>query len=201
MKKLLLLTLAFFYLTATAQLNAQSQRTQKILIAYFSWGGTTRSLAGQIQERLAENAYPVDMFEIKTVNPYPTEYRPTTEVAKLEQETNARPALATHVNNMDSYDVVFLGYPIWYRTIPMALCTFLEEYNFSGKTIIPFCTFGANGRGSGLGPSADDIKKYAPQATVRDALALVNDKALNSPQELNAWPTDWEWRGKFPQGR
>jgi flavodoxin len=183
MKKLLLLTLAVFYLTATAQLNAQNQGERKILIAYFSWGGTTRSLAEQIHERLAEIAYPADMFEIKTVNAYPTAYRPTTEVAKREQETNARPALATHVNNMDSYDVVFLGYPIWYRTIPMALCAFLEEYNFSGKTIIPFCTFGA----SGLGTSADDIKKSAPQATVRDALSLVNDKALNSPRELNAW--------------
>jgi flavodoxin len=145
------------------QLNAQSQRTQKIIIAYFSWGGTTRSLAERIHERLAESAYPADMFEIKTVNTYPAAYRLTTEVAKREQETNARPALATHVNNMDSYDVVFLGYPIWYQTIPMALCIFLEEYNFSGKTIIPFCTFGANGKGSGLGPSADDIKNMLPK--------------------------------------
>jgi flavodoxin len=182
MKKIFVLVCALLCMKITMQLNAQNQGERKILIAYFSWGGTTRALAEQIHERVGG-----DLFEIKTVNAYPTAYRPTTEVAKQEQETNARPALATHVNNMNFYDVIFIGYPIWYRTIPMALCTFLEEYDFSGKILIPFCTFGANGKGSGLGPSADDIKKLTPNSTVREALALVDDKALNSPQELNAW--------------
>jgi flavodoxin len=161
------------------EISAQSQSGKgKILIAYFSHSGNTRSVADQIHKTVGG-----DIFEIKTVNQYPKEYRPTTEAAKREQEANARPALATQVNNLDSYDVIFLGYPIWWGTIPMALFTFLESYNFSGKTIIPFCTHG----GSGLGRSIADITRLCPQSTVREGLAIRGGSVGSAQNDITAW--------------
>ena len=95
--------------------------------------GNTEVVAKMIKEMIEG-----DIFRIDTVNSYPADYRETTEVAKKEQHENARPELSNHVKNMDSYNVIFLGYPNWYGTMPMLMFTFLEEYDFSGKTIIPF---------------------------------------------------------------
>jgi flavodoxin len=163
--ELLLIAIALMLATVgtSPALAAPSQTGGKILVAYFSWGGNTRLIANQIHQSVGG-----DIFEIKTVTPYPTQYTPTTEVAKREQQADARPILAARVNNMDSYDVIFLGYPNWWGTIPMALFTFLEQYDFSGKTIIPFCTH----EGSALGRSVSDITKLAPQATVLEGLAV-----------------------------
>ena len=81
-----------------------------------------------------------DLFSIRTQESYPTGYRETTDLARTEQNQNARPALAAHVEDFDQYDVIFLGYPNWWGAIPQAVCSFLEEYDFSGKTIIPFAS-------------------------------------------------------------
>jgi flavodoxin len=178
MKKLMLLALALFCAGANMELSAQNQANRKILVAYFSWGGNTRTVAGYIQQ-----ATDGDLFEIKTVAAYPTEYRPTTEVAKREQETNARPPLSTRVNNMDSYDVIFIGYPIWWGTIPMALFTFLESYNLQGKTVIPFCTHG----GSALGRSVQDIENLCPNATIREGLAIRGGSAGSAQNDVSNW--------------
>ena len=107
----------------------------KILIAYFSHSGNTKVVANSIKENIGG-----DIFEIKTSLSYPTSYNAVVDKAKKEQNANDRPELISHVENMDSYNVIFIGYPNWWGTIPMAEFTFLEEYNFSGKTIIPFCT-------------------------------------------------------------
>jgi flavodoxin len=179
MGKILLLALAIFCVGADMDISAQTAGgSGKILVAYFSWGGNTRIVAEQIHKTVGG-----DLFEIKTVNTYPKEYRPTTEVAKQEQETNARPALATQVNNFASYDVIFVGYPIWWGTIPMALFTFFEQYDFAGKTILPFCTHGS----SGLGRSVTDITKLNPKATVRDGLAIQGGSAGRAGNEITAW--------------
>jgi flavodoxin len=179
---LALITMVLFFAavgisTASA---APSQAGGKILVAYFSWNGNTRVIANQIHQSVGG-----DIFEIKTVNPYPKEYRPTTEVAKQEQEANARPALSTQVNGMDSYDVVFVGYPNWWGTLPMALFTFLEQYDFSGKAIIPFCTH----EGSALGRSVIDIKKLCPQSTVLEGLAIRGGSVNSGSAQdtVNAW--------------
>ncbi|MDL2264176.1 flavodoxin [Synergistaceae bacterium OttesenSCG-928-I11] len=151
---------------------------KKILIAYFSWSGNTREIAGQIQERVGG-----DLFEIKTVNAYPAEYRACTDVAKKEQNEDARPALSTKVDNMDDYDVVFIGYPNWWGTVPMALFTFFEQYDFSGRTIIPFCTH----EGSGLGRSVGDIKKLCPKSTLLEGLAIRGSGVKSAQNDVNSW--------------
>jgi flavodoxin len=173
--KMVLLLFFFFLMTASA---ANAAEKGKILVAYFSWSGNTRAIAEQIHQAVGG-----DLFEIKTVNPYPEEYHPTTEAAKQEQESNARPVLAVQVNDMDSYDVVFVGYPIWWGTLPMTLFTFLEQYDFSGKTIIPFCTH----EGSALGRSIADIKKLCPRSTVREGLAIRGRNAGNAQSDIAAW--------------
>jgi len=142
---------------------AAGKGTGNVLIAYFSRTGNTREVANQIHQRVGG-----DIIEIRTLHPYPEEYRATTEQAKREQETNFRPQLTPDVKNTDSYDVVFIGYPIWWGTLPMALYAFLEKYNFGSKTLIPFCTH----EGSQLGRSVTDIKALCPSSTISQGLAL-----------------------------
>lgn len=151
---------------------------KKVLVAYFSWSGNTREIAGQIRERVGG-----DLFEIETVDAYPAEYRAHTDVAKKEQNENARPALSTKLEDMDSYDVVFIGYPIWWGTLPMALFTFFEQYDFSGKTIVPFCTHG----GSGLSRSVSDIEKLCPKSTLLEGIAIRGSGVKSAQSEVNSW--------------
>ena len=151
---------------------------RKILVAYFSHSGNTREIANQIHKRVGG-----DIFEIVTVKPYPKVYRECTDAAKKELETNARPPLAKEVANMDSYDVVFIGYPSWWGTLPMALFTFLEKYDFAGKTVIPFCTH----EGSALGRSLQDITKLAPKAKLLEGLAVRGGSVKGAQNEVAAW--------------
>jgi flavodoxin len=152
-------------------------KEEKCLIAYYSREGNnyvsgkivnlpignTKVVANMIQE-MTEG----DVFRFDTVKSYPEDYTETTNVAKKELHDNARPELSRHVENMDSYNVIFLGYPNWYGTMPMPVFTFLEEYDFSDKTIIPFCTH----EGSGLGRSEKDIAKLCPKSTLLKGLAI-----------------------------
>jgi flavodoxin len=144
-----------------AQMELNAQTGGMSLVTYFSWGGNTGEIAQQIHQRVGgDSSSQCELFEIVTVNKYPTEYTPCTQVARLEQQQNARPALASEVSDMASYNTVFIGYPCWWGTMPMALFTFLEKYDFSGKTVVPFTTH----EGSGLGRSIQDIKKLCPSS-------------------------------------
>ena len=189
MKKLFGLVLTLFCMEGVMELNAQSGGTNKILVAYFSESGNTRVVAQAIQ-----GAVGADIFEIKTVQTYPKEYNPLIELAQREQRENARPSLSTRVSNMDSYDIIFVGYPNWWGTMPMALFTFLEQYNFAGKTIIPFSTH----NGSRLGSSVNDLKKLCPRADVLEGLAIRGGRSGsfelgsqrehdNVQKEVNTW--------------
>lgn len=115
--------------------------SRKILVAYFSWGGTTQRMAQEIVRQTG-----ADVFRIDPVVPYPTEYTPCTEVARAEKEADARPAIANEVENWNDYDTVFIGCPVWWWTTPMIICTFAESYDFAGKTVVPFCTYAATYR-------------------------------------------------------
>ena len=164
----------------------------KSLIAYFSRKGNnyvdgsivnlpignTEVVAKKIQELTGS-----DMFEIKTVKSYPEDYTETTNVAKEELSNNSRPELTEIVDDMDSYDVIYIGYPNWYGTMPMAVFTFLESYDFSGKTIIPYCTH----EGSGLGQSVKDIKKLCPNSRVLDGLAIKGGSVNRNQNDVSAW--------------
>ena len=101
-------------------------------------------------------------FFIETTEKYPAAYRETTDRAKAEQNENARPELASHLDNMDEYHTVILVYPNWWGTLPQAVFTFLEEYDFTGKTIWPLCTH----EGSRLGRSESDLTQLAPAAQI-----------------------------------
>lgn len=167
-------------------------KVEKCLIAYYSREGNNY-VGGKIVNLPIGNTEVVakmilemiegDIFRIDTVNSYPADYRKTTEVAKKEQHDNVRPELSNHVKNMDSYNVIFLGYPNWWRTMLMPVFTFLEEYDFSGKTIIPFCTH----EGSGLGHSENDIAKLCPQSTILDGLAVRGRDVKNAQKEVSTW--------------
>ena len=151
---------------------------KKILVAYFSYSGNTKKVADQIHKSVGG-----DIFEIKTADPYPTDYNAVVDQAKKEQADNYRPKLATKVENMDSYDVIFIGYPNWWGTMPMAVFTFLEEYKLSGKTIIPFCTHD----GSAFGKSVEDIKKIAPQSKILDGLEILGKSVKDENKEVPEW--------------
>lgn len=113
----------------------------KILVAYFSWGGTTQRMAQEIVRQTG-----ADLFRIEPEVPYPTDYTECTEVALEEKNSNARPAIAKEVENWNDYDTVFIGCPVWWWTTPMIICTFTESYDFKGKTVVPFCTYASTYR-------------------------------------------------------
>lgn len=112
-----------------------------ILVAYFSWSGTTQRMAQEIVRQIG-----ADPFRIEPIVPYPTDYTACTEVALEEKNNNARPAISKVVENWDDYDIVFIGCPVWWWTTPMIICTFTESYDFKGKTVVPFCTYASTYR-------------------------------------------------------
>ena len=140
--------------------------------------GNTEVVAKKIQSLTGS-----DLFEIDTVKPYPNDYTETTNVAKDEKRGNARPKLTATVENIDSYDIIYLGYPNWWGTFPMVVFTFLESYDFSGKTIIPFCTH----EGSGIGSSERDIKKLCPEAKVMSGLAIRGGSVNSADSIIKSW--------------
>ena len=153
----------------------------KILVAYFSHTGENYNVGviekGNthiIADMIAEET-DADLFEIVTVNPYPDTYDECTDVAKQEQNDNARPEIINPPEDLDQYDTIFIGYPIWWGDLPMAVYTFLESYDFSGKTVIPFCTH----EGSGLSGTKSSIENTCSGATVLDGLAVRGSVAQN----------------------
>lgn len=165
---------------------------KKCLVAYFSRKGNNY-VSGRIVNLQVGNTEVAamliheltgcDMFYIDTVKTYPVDYTETTEVAQQELRNNSRPKLKDYVENMDSYDIIFLGYPNWWGTMPMAVYTFLEQYDFSGKTIMPFCTH----EGSGMGHSESDIKKLCPNANVQKGLSIQGSSVKNAKNDIEGW--------------
>ncbi len=150
----------------------------KILIAYFSWSGNTRGIARKIQEQT--NA---DLFEITCVAPYSGDYSTVLEEAQRDQNTRAHPELATHVENMDQYGIILLGYPNWWASIPMPVASFLGEYDFTGKTIVPFCSHG----GGRLGQSQTAIVKTVPDAITGEGLSVHYSGGSGLPDDIKEW--------------
>lgn len=172
----------------------------KILVAYFSVmetdGVDTVSGASRVAvdgEVYGDNQYIAqiiqqqvggDLFSIETVQEYPTTHDPLLGFAYEEKSDNARPELATQIENPESYDVIFLGYPNWNADLPMPLYTFLEEYDFGGKTIIPFTTHG----GSGFSRTIQTIAELQPDAeVVSDGLSIPRDSVSGAEDEVINW--------------
>lgn len=158
--------------------NTNSNSGEKILIAYFSWGGNTKGVAEEIQRQIG-----ADLFEITMVHPYSSDYNTVLDEAQRDQNAQARPELATHVENMEQYDTIMLGYPNWWASIPMPIASFLEEYDFSGKIIIPFCSHG----GGRFGQSLTAIAKLAPNASMGEALSIHYSGGSELQNDIAEW--------------
>ena len=184
---------------ATKEVSSQEKVQGKhILVAYFSRTGDNYAVGNiakgntHIVADMIAEAAGADTFEIKTLKDYPANYKECTEVAKNELEENARPELAAKVPNMQDYDVIFLGYPIWWSDMPMAVYTFMESYDFQGKTIIPFCTSAGDvltGRESSI------IPEHAKGAKVLDGLGIEGKRAQQNPESVK--PEVQKWLAKL----
>lgn len=163
----------------------------KTLITYYSRkgqnyvNGSIRNLKKGNTEVVAEKIKALipdaDLFEIDTIRKYSEDYMTSTEEAKEDIRNHARPELTATVDNMDQYDTVILGYPIWWGLPPMAVYTFLEGYDFSGKRIVPFSTH----EGSGLGGSVRSIKNTVPEADVTSGTAIHGADAAYADREVS----------------
>lgn len=149
-----------------------------ILIAYFSWSGNTEQVAEVIQTQTGG-----DVFEIIPTEPYPDDFDETADRWHEERDSNARPAINGQVENMEDYDVIFLGYPIWSSDLPAVNRTFLEQYDFTGKTIIPFCTHG----GSSFGNSVNRIEELAPGAEILEGYETYGRNVDGCTGEVTEW--------------
>lgn len=165
---------------------------KKILISYFSHAGENW-IDGRVQviskgntRRVAEKIQVLtdgDLFEISTKTPYPFSYEACCEQAKAELEAGARPELTASVDDFGKYDIVYLGYPIWYEKMPMAVYAFLEQYDFTGKWIVPFSTH----EGSGLADSVDEILRVGKGAQTLEALAFEGSLVDELEKRILRW--------------
>lgn len=145
--------------TGTAlQQDYEASDNENVLIAYFSWGGNT-------------------------ADPYSNDYNTVLDEAQRDQNEQARPELANYIENMEDYDVIILGYPNWWASIPMPIASFLEEYDFESKTIIPFCSHG----GGRFGQSLTAIAKLAPDAVMGDALSIHYSGGSALSDDVRQW--------------
>ena len=140
--------------------------------------GNTRYVAFLISEATGG-----ELFEIKTTHTYPGSHKALIDAAKVEIDNNARPKLVTHIKNLKDYDVVFVGFPNWWYDMPMPLYSFFDEYDFSGKTVIPFCTHG----GSRFSDAIKTIRELEKGATVLDGYAIARDRVPESKEGVLKW--------------
>ena len=164
----------------------------KTLIAFFSradenyFGGAMRYVKvgnTEIVAGIIKDLIPADTFKIEMKNPYSPVYMTCIEEAKKDLRAKARPELVSMPESIDEYDTVILAYPNYWGTMPMAVFTFLEAFDFTGKTILPLCT----NEGSGMGSSERDIKKYAPGAELKKGLSITGSQAANAKGSIQRW--------------
>lgn len=188
--------------TAEAE-SSEAGAQSSLLVAYFSyaenaalpddvdasasasiqpWNGALTGNTGVVADMIAQ-ATGADLFSIRTVEQYPDTYDATIDQGQQEQSDGARPELATHLENLDSYDTIFLGFPNWWSDMPMAVYTFLDEVDLSGKTVIPFVTSG----GSGFSNTISTIQQMEPQATVQEGLSIGASSATGAQQQVESW--------------
>lgn len=184
--------------------DVEIDENKKILVAYFSygenaalpdnieastsasinlWNGKTTGNTGVVADMIAKGTGG-ELYSIITAKKYSADYDEVVEQGKAEVEANASPELVSNIENLDEYDTIFVGYPTWWYDMPMAMYSFFDEYDFSGKTIIPFCTSG----GSGFCDSIDAIKNLEPNAdVVENGLAVSGSSAENAQNDISEW--------------
>lgn len=184
MKKLLLLILPILILCTTSCTFANNKngelilKDKKVLIAYFSWSGNTKYIAEKIHNQTGG-----DMFQIETATPYPINYKETAYgIAKKQHDENVKPKLKNN-GDVSSYDVIFVGTPVWWYEMAPAVKTFLIENNFEGKIIVPFITNG----GGGQYTVAKDMAQLAKGSKVLTPFVTINRGDSNVQNEINSW--------------
>ena len=164
----------------------------KTLIAFFSradenyFGGAMRYVKvgnTEIVVGLMKELIEADGFKIEMKEPYSPVYMTCIDQAKKDLRAGARPELVSMPESIDEYDTIVLAYPNYWGTMPMAVYTFLEHFDFSGKTILPLCT----NEGSGMGSSERDIKKHAPGAVLKKGLSVTGSQAADSRESVQRW--------------
>ena len=159
-------------------INIAANDNNKILVVYFTWGGNSRTLAGYARDITGG-----DIFEIVPAQPYPSQYRATTEQARKELDDNYLPAIKNQINNLSSYDTIILCYPNWWGTIPQIVKRFLQDNDFSGKTIAPICTH----EGSRMGRSLTDIRALCPNSTITEGLDVRGGSVGSARNTVRDW--------------
>ncbi|MBU9830090.1 flavodoxin [Rahnella sp. FC061912-K] len=172
------LTLGNVSLASATTGTANVQGKSRILVAYFSRSGNTRVIAGVIHRSLK-----TDLFEIEPATPYPEDYFQTVELAKNERTGGIKPALKKSVADIERYETLYLGFPIWGTSVPPVVQTFLSSHNLAGKLIIPFITHG----GYGKGDSDDILVSLAPTARREKPLVIECDQERRTTETVNGW--------------
>ena len=157
--------------------NESDLEAGNVLIVYFSQTGNTETVANIIHDNVGG-----DIVKLETTEAYPSDYDELFDYAQQEQQEDARPELSTVIENIEQYDTIFLGYPNWWGDMPMAIYTFLDTYDLSGKTIAPFITHG----GSGLSGTPENIQEEL-NASVTEGLAIDGDEASDSSEDVVEW--------------
>ena len=152
--------------------------SSSVLIAYFSWSGNTEQVAQIIQQETGG-----DLFEIAPATPYTDDYNELLNIAQQEQSDNARPELAGQVENWEQYDTIFVGYPNWWSDAPMAVYTFVESYDWSGKTLVPFNTSASGG----FGRSLSGLEESASGAAILEGISFTERTLGDAQSEVTAW--------------
>ena len=158
--------------------NESDLEAGNVLIVYFSQTGNTETVANIIHDNVGG-----DIVKLETTEAYPSDYDELVDYAQQEQQEDARPELSTVIENIEQYDTIFLGYPNWWGDMPMAIYTFLDTYDLSGKTIAPFITHG----GSGHSVTPENIQEEELNATVTEGLAIDGDEASDSSEDIVEW--------------
>lgn len=174
MKKILLIALLL-----TAVLGIHAQTGKRMLVTYFSWSGSTKALAEEIQRQT--NA---DIYRIEPLVPYTDDYQTLAyEISNREKEENARPALKDTLSTLNSYDIIFVGCPVWWFDAPMIIHSFLEckDYDFKGKTVIPFCTYATASY-----ETLNDIINATPDSEHLEGLGIRGAQSYNQ-QTIKNW--------------
>ena len=160
-----------------------SEGGNNILVVYFSWSGHLDSMAHWVADETGG-----DLYRVTAKDPYPENYNQTADRAKEEQDNGVRPEINIDITpeQMANYDTVFFGFPVWWYDLPMSMWTFLESYDFTGKTVIPFFSHEGSSNGAGALPT---IESLAQGATVRsdDALSIRGGKVDGSENDVRAW--------------
>lgn len=203
MKKIYTMVLSLLFLISFMAFSSEKANEKKILVAYFSVPeneknngidgigaasmqfadgklvGNTQLMAMMIQKKTGG-----DIFEIKTKVPYPRDHKTLVDQADGERERGYKPELASKIENLDKYDIIFIGYPIWWYGFPMPMYTFFEENDFSGKKIIPFSTHG----GSGFTGTIEEMASLQPKAEVeKNGLTISRNRISGIEREVNTW--------------